>query len=227
MDFLAGHRPAGDGLLAAGEGVDDLVVQVEVLDRAAGDQDDRGDHRDRQQDAERAADQVDPEVAQVAGAFAGESAHQRDRDRHADRGRHEVLDGQAGHLNQVALGRLTGVRLPVRVRDEADRGVPGQRRGHRCRGIVEVQRQLALDQLEDEQEQNADRREGQHAAGVGAPRLFGLRVGPDEPVDHPLDAGVLVGAVNPVHVVAEWHVHGGKRHDQEREEQNPRRRGTH
>ena len=51
--LLAGHGAAGDGLLAAGEGVDDLVVQVEVLDRAAGDQDDRADDRDRQQDAQR------------------------------------------------------------------------------------------------------------------------------------------------------------------------------
>ena len=33
---------------------------------AAGDQHDRADERDRQQDAERAADQVDPEVAELA-----------------------------------------------------------------------------------------------------------------------------------------------------------------
>ena len=67
----------------------------------------------------------------------------------------------------------------------------------------------------------------EHAAGVCAPGLFGLRVGPDQPVDHTLDAGMLVGGVNPVHVVAEWHVHSGKRHDEKREEDDPRRCGTH
>ena len=47
-------------------------------------------------------------------------------------------------------------------------------------GVVEVQRQLALHQLEGEQDQEADRRERQHAAGVGAPALLGLGVGADE-----------------------------------------------
>ena len=94
--------PAGDGLLAAGQRVDDLVVQVEVLDGAAGDQDDRRDHRDRQQDSERAADQVDPEVAQLTGR-RGRSRDQGDRHGHADRGGDEVLHRQPGHLDEVAL----------------------------------------------------------------------------------------------------------------------------
>ena len=54
----------------------------------------------------------------------GEAPHQRDRDRDADRRRDEVLHRQTGHLHQVAHRRLTRVRLPVGVRDEADRGVP-------------------------------------------------------------------------------------------------------
>src|SRR6202034_184489 len=60
--FLAGDRPAGDGLLDAVECGHDLVVQMEVLDDAAGDQYDRPDKRQRQQDAHGAADQVHPEV---------------------------------------------------------------------------------------------------------------------------------------------------------------------
>ena len=190
-------------------------MQVEVLDRAAGDQHDRGDDRDRQQDAEGAADQVDPEVAELAGVPTREAANERDRHGHADRGRDEVLHGQAGHLHQMALGRFTRVGLPVGVRHEADGGVPGQRRRHRRGRVVEVQRQLALDQLEDEQEQDADRREGQHAAGVGAPGLFRFRVGSDQPVDDALTARVLFGAVDPVHVVAQRHVHGRQRDDEQ------------
>ena len=155
---------------------------------AAGDQDDRGDHRERQQDSDGAAHQIDPEVAEVTGVATREAANERHRDGHADRGGDEVLHGEAGHLHQVALGRLAGVGLPVGVGHEADGGVPGQRRRHRGAGVVEVQRQLALHQLEDEQEQDADRREGEHAAGVGAPGLLGLRVGADQPVDDALTA---------------------------------------
>ena len=195
--FLAGHRSAGEGLLGAGERVDHLVVVVEVLDGAADDQDDRGDHADRQQDAQRAAHQVDPEVAEVTGVLAGKSAHHRDRDGHAHRGRHEVLHGEAGHLHQMAHGGLTGVGLPVGVRDEADRGVPRQCRRHRGGRVVEVQRQLARHQQEDEQEQDADRREGQHAARVGAPGLLRAGVGADQPVDDPFDAIVLLRRSRP------------------------------
>ena len=166
---------------------------------------------DGQQDPQGAAHQVDPEVAELGGVASGESAHECDGDRHTDRGRDEVLHGQAGHLHQVALGRLTRVGLPVGVGDEADRGVPRQRGRHRGRRVVQVQRQLALHQLEDEQHQDADRRERQHAAGVGAPGLLRFRVGADQPVDDPLDPVVLLRAVDAVHVVAQRHVHGRQR----------------
>ncbi len=100
------------------------------MDHSAHDEDQRGNERDGQQDADGATHQVDPEVAEVAGAGAGESAHQRHGDGHADGGGDEVLHGESGHLDEVALGALTGVGLPVGVGDEADGGVPGQRRGH-------------------------------------------------------------------------------------------------
>jgi hypothetical protein len=204
--FLARDRPAGDGLLTARQSVDDLVVQVEVLDRPTGDQHDRTDDRDRQQDADDTADQIDPEVAQLTSAPAGESPHQRDGDRHADRGGHEVLHRQSGHLHEMTEGGFPGVVLPVRVGHEADRGVPCQRRCHRRRRVVQVPRQLVLDQLKYEQEQDAERRERQHASGIGAPGLLGVRVGTDQPVNHPLGAKVLLGRVDAVHVVAEGHM---------------------
>jgi hypothetical protein len=146
--LLAGHRTAGDGLLGAAEGGDSVVVQLEVLDRPSRDQQDRGDDRDGQQDAQHRAHQVDPEVAQIAGAIAGEPAYQGDRHRHADGGRDEVLHRQAGHLHQMALRRFAGVGLPVGIGNEADRGVPRQRRGHFGGRIVQMQRQLVLHQLE-------------------------------------------------------------------------------
>ncbi len=86
----------------AGQRVDDLVVQVEVLDRAAADQHDRGNDRDRQQNPDHAADQVDPEVAELTGVPAREAPHHRDRDSDTHRGRREVLHGQTGHLHEMA-----------------------------------------------------------------------------------------------------------------------------
>jgi hypothetical protein len=171
--------------------------------------------------------EVDPEVDELSGVAAGQAPDERHGDGHADCGRHEVLHGKACHLHEMALGGLTRIRLPVGVRHEADGGVPGQRRGHMGGGVVEVQRQLALDELEDEQEQDADGREGEHAAGVGAPGLLGLRIGADEAIDDALTARVLGGPVHAVHVVAQRHVYGDKRDDQRCEEQDPRGRSTH
>ena len=175
----------------------------------------------------RAAHEVDPEVAEFAGVAPCQTANERHRHGHADGGGDEVLHGQAGHLHQVALGRLTRIGLPVGVGHEADRGVPRQRRGHLGAGIVQVQRQLALHQLKDEQEQDADRREREHAACVGAPGLFRLRVGADQPVNDAFAAQVLLGRVDPVHVVAQRHMDGRECDDQRYEEQDPRCRGTH
>lgn len=85
-----------------------------------------------------------------------------------------------------------------------------------------MQRQLALHQLQGEQEQDADRGEGQHAAGIGAPGLFGLRIGADQPVDDALDTRMLLGCVDAVHVVAERDVDGRHRGDEDGEKDDSR-----
>ena len=107
MDFLAGDRTARDRLLAADQRVDDLVVQPEVLDDAAADQDDRGDRGERQQDSDAAAHQIHPEVAEVTGVATGQSAYERHCDRHADGRGDEVLHREACHLYEMALRRLS------------------------------------------------------------------------------------------------------------------------
>ena len=73
------------------------------------------------------------------------------------------------------------------------------------------------------QEQDADRGEGEHAAGIGAQVCSDFRVGADQPVDDALTARCLVGGVDAVHVVAERHVDGREGEDQGDEEQDPRR----
>ena len=90
-----------------------------------------------------------------------------------------------------------------------------------------MQRQPALHELEGEQEQDADRREGEHAAGVCPPGLLGLRVRADDPVDHPLGARVLGGRIYPVHVVAERYVDRGQRDGEGEGEQNAGGGGAH
>jgi hypothetical protein len=78
-------------------------VQVEVLDRATGDEYQRRDERQRQQDAHRAPDQIHPEVAQLGGFDPDEAAHQGNRNGHAHSGGDEVLHGQSCHLHQMTL----------------------------------------------------------------------------------------------------------------------------
>ena len=83
-----------------------------------------GDHdRERQQDVDRAADQVAQKFPSSLGLRPDEAADQRDQDGHADRGRDEVLEGQREHLGEVGHGRLAAVGLPVRVGGEAGGGV--------------------------------------------------------------------------------------------------------
>ena len=101
----------------------DRGVTGEVLHDAANDQHDAEDDRDGKQDPDRDARQVHPEVPEPVGVGAGQASDERDGDGDADSGGQEVLHRQAGHLCRVPECRLTGVGLPVRVGDEADRGV--------------------------------------------------------------------------------------------------------
>ena len=83
--------------------------------------------RQRQQDVERAARQVDPEVADGLGRCCRAKPRiKRHQHGHARRRRDEVLHGQAQHLRQVAHRRLAAVALPVGVGGEADGGVERQ-----------------------------------------------------------------------------------------------------
>ena len=80
------------------------------------------------------------------GAGAGEAAHQRDGNGDPDGGGQEVLDGQPDHLDEVAHGGLTGVRLPVGVGHERDSGV--ERQPGRDGVEAEGERQQVLHPLE-------------------------------------------------------------------------------
>ena len=110
----------------------------------------------------------------------------RDRDRDPDGCRHEVLHRQPRHLGQMAHRRLAAVVLPVRVRDETDGGIEGQRRRHRA-DVGRIQRQLALQALEEEEADDGDGAEGQQRERVHRPRLLPPWIDPAQAVEQPLD----------------------------------------
>jgi hypothetical protein len=91
-------------------------------------------------------------------------------------GRHEVLDGQAQHLGEIAHRRLAAVALPVGVRREADGGVERRVGRHRAEPLG-VQRQAALEALEQVDDEQTRKVEEQHGERVGLPPH--LPVGPD------------------------------------------------
>ena len=150
-----------------------------------------------------AAGEVDPEVADRVRPAAGQAADQGDRDREPDRGRHEVLHREPGHLGEVAHRRLGGVALPVRVRDEADRGVERERLTDPGR-VGRVQRQHGLQPLQPVEEQRADDAEREHRERVDGPPLLPVRVDPADPVDQPLDREEDTGRPAPCRRRTPW-----------------------
>ena len=135
-------------------------------------------------------------------------ADQRDRDHDADRGGQEVLHRQAGHLDQVAHGRLAGVVLPVRVGHERGGGVPGQRGRHV--GHAQRQQQVVLQPLKPVQEQHADERRTPACCAGRRPLLVGRRGRRRSACTAALDPPVLVGGEDVGHVVAQRLVAGGQ-----------------
>ena len=119
---LVGHRVAVGVLGRLQER--DGWIRAERLHDALRDEDEREDDESGSEDVERAAREVDPEVAEGRGRLAGDAANERDHHRHARRRADEVLHGEREHLREVAHRRLAAVALPVRVRGEADGGVP-------------------------------------------------------------------------------------------------------
>jgi hypothetical protein len=188
------------------------VTAREVLHDAHRDEHQATQYGDRQQDPDRGPGQVDPEVAQPVGPGPGEATDHRDRDDDADRRGQEVLDREAGELDQVAHRDLRYVRLPVGVRDERRGGV--ERRPRLDPGQPVGQRQVGLQPLDEVEQDHADGREGDHRPGVDRPGLLGLGVDPQQLVGDTLDPGVLVGCIDPSHVAAQRPVDSGQERDQ-------------
>ena len=144
------------------------------------------DDADRQQDVERAAGDIDPEIADRLGRGAGEAADERDRQHDAGRRRQEVLVRQAEHLREVGHRALAAVVLPVGVGDEADRRVERQIGRHR-RLLGRIERQHGLEAHQRVENEKAADMEQQHGDRVGQPVLLALLVDAAGPVDRRFD----------------------------------------
>ena len=144
----------------------------------------RHHERHRQQDVERAAGQIDPEIAQIARVAAGKTANEGHQHGHAGGGGDKVLHRQAEHLGQVAHGGLAAVALPVGIGNEADGGVQGRIRRYRTH-TRRVERQQALESLQQVQEDKPDQREQEHGDCVGFPIHLILRMDASQTVRQP------------------------------------------
>ena len=115
----------------------------------------RADDGDRQQQVERDAGDIDPEIADRLRLRAREGAHQREGHREAGGRREEVMDREAEHLGEMTHRRLAAVVLPVGVGDEAHRGIEGEIGRHRIEA-ARVQRQKVLQPLNGVERQEPD-----------------------------------------------------------------------
>ena len=82
---------------------------------------------------------------------------------------------ETGHLGQVAHGRFARVKLPVRVRREAD-GRVERELGRNADHALRVQRQVRLEPLDAVRDEHAERAEHEKRDRVLDPRLLALRV---------------------------------------------------
>ena len=139
---LRSDRTDRDGLLGAFQrgGVD---IGAERLRHALPDQKQRGDDANWHENVERAAGDIDPEVADRLHRRAGEAADQHERQYDAGRRRQEVLVREAEHLGEVGQRAFTAVVLPIGVGDEAHRRIERQIGRHgRLVGRIERQQRL-------------------------------------------------------------------------------------
>ena len=144
------------------------------------DEEQADDDRDRQQDVEDAARQIDPEIADRLRRAAREAADQRDGERNAGRGRHEIVHRQPRHLREIAHRRFGHIGLPVRVGDEAHRRVEGE--ALLDRGLtLRVEGQDPLQPLQRIKRDEARHAEEQHGDGIGDPMLVFRLIDAAEP----------------------------------------------
>ena len=166
----------------------------------------RGTARRRMRSAEgaRASQRVrsTQKLPSVFAECARDAADDGDRQHDADGRGDEVVERQAEHLGEVRHRRLAAVGLPVRVRGEGHRRVPGETGSDR-RHLVGIQRQEMLQPLDGVREEERDGVEHQHGDRVGGPALLLRLVDAAKAIDRALDGVRLLAGKEARHVDAE------------------------
>ena len=182
---LRGDWADRNGLLRALQrgGVD---IIAERLRDALPDQEQRIRYAKGNKDVERAARDIDPEIADGTNRVAGETANQRQCQRNAGCRRQIVLVGQAEHLHEIRHRPLAAVVLPVGISDEADRRIKRQI-GSDSRLVRRIERQPLLHAHQHIKNQKPADVKQQHANRIGHRMLFLALVNAADLVDGDLD----------------------------------------
>ena len=180
-NLLRGDRSLRDHLIRALEGLG-LRVGAEVLRNALPYQDQRKHDRERKQNPERGAREIEPEVADRLGRAAREAPDDCDCHRDSRRSRNEVVERQPCHLGQVAHRAFAAVGLPVGIGGETGGGVERQHRRD-ARQALRIQRQVPLQPLQRVERQHPDKAEEQHVDRVFDPGHFVCGLDATKPID--------------------------------------------
>ena len=202
MAFLAGDGSHRQRLLRSLERRDREVV-AEVLNHSLLHKQQRQHDRERNEDVERSPNSIDPEVADLAGRAPCNPANDRDRDRHSDRGRHEVVHGELRHLREVGHRLLADVGLPVGVGRERGRGLEGLP-FYDARKVLGIERERSLQPQREVSDKHGRDAEEQQTRRVIRPVLICFFVDSAEAIDRPLEKSepVVRALVHLVHVNA-------------------------
>jgi hypothetical protein len=179
--FLRSSRPLRDSLCSAFQS-GDLRVGSKILNHTLRDQHEGPKDRNREQDVDQTAGQIDPKVPHRFHRMPRKAANHGDARGQPHRRGKEVMRGQTGHLGEIAHGRLGHVRLPVGVGGEAHGRVEGRIGADRPQALW-VPRQPLLQALERVGDQQCRDREQKNAARVARPMLLGALVDSAEFVD--------------------------------------------
>ena len=102
------------------------LVGLQILRHALLNKEQGHQQRERQQQPQGNARQIDPGIAEGRHFLPGEGAGQGEDHGDAGGGGEEILHRQADHLAEITHGAFAGVSLPVGIADKADRGIERQ-----------------------------------------------------------------------------------------------------
>ncbi len=226
---LGGRRAQGDDLLRRGSRYGrghpkGLQIGSPGLHHPLADQEEGEEAREGQQDIECDADHVHPEAAQVGRLPPPDPPGHRCHHRQPCGGGQEVLHREPQGLAQIAQGGLARIGLPVRVGDEADGGIEGQRVIHGPKPLG-VQRQMHLELQKDQKEKEAQGVEGQNGDQIVFPVHPVVDVDAHGPVDPALDRGQKAGRWDgfPFQYISEVFTQGAGQQQQGQEQPSQQR----